>query len=222
MKPSVRCVSARHDKNRDTCKERESHSAESHTVSKPVPWLITRHGFGVPRESVESMPELAHYIYLASRAHVDDMTQRFFEDITTNETHELGTWTITEDEIVSFAEQYDPQPFHVDETAAQNSIYGGLIASGWQTVGLTMRTMVDGFLQDVASMGARGVDELRWYTPVRPGDTISVRLDVLDKHPTETDPEIGDLRAKTIGTNQDGRETISWINNFLIRRSEPE
>lgn len=150
------------------------------------------------------------------------MAQRSFEDITTDETHELGTWTVTNNEIIAFAEQYDPQPFHVDETAAQNSIYGGLIASGWQTVALTMRTMVDGFLQDVAGMGARGVDELRWHTPVRPGDTISVRLDVLDKRPTETNPTIGDVRIKTIGTNQDGQETISWINNFLVRRCEPE
>lgn len=150
------------------------------------------------------------------------MMQRSFEDITTDETHELGTWTVTEDEIIAFAEQYDPQPFHVDKTAAQNSIYGGLIASGWQTVVLTMRMMVDGFLHDVASMGARGVDELRWHTPVRPGDAISVHLDVLDKRQTETNPAIGDVRVKTIGTNQDGRETISWINNFLIRRREPE
>ena len=150
------------------------------------------------------------------------MAQRYFEDIALDETHELGTWTITESDITSFAEQYDPQPFHVDESAARESMYGGLIASGWQTVALTMRTMVDGFLQDVAGTGARGVDDLRWSKPVRPEDTISTQLTILEKHSSDGNPAIGDVRAKTTGTNADGDVVVSWINNFLIERRDSE
>lgn len=150
------------------------------------------------------------------------MEKRYFEEISVHETHELGTWTVSKDEIIAFAEQYDPQPFHIDEMAARESIYGGLIASGWQTVTLTMRTMVDGFLQDVASMGARGIDDLRWSKPVRPGDSVSTRLEVLDKEPIDINPALGDVRAKTSGTNQDGDVVVSWPNHFLIQRRESE
>lgn len=150
------------------------------------------------------------------------MTTRYFEDIEPNERHDLGTWSVSEDEIVSFARQYDPQPFHLDEAAARETIYGGLIASGWQTVALTMRTMVDGFLDDVAGMGARGIESLTWSAPVRPGDTIETRLTVLETQAAKPDAAIGDVHAETIGTNQDGEVVISWINQFLVQRRDAE
>lgn len=150
------------------------------------------------------------------------MPKKSFEDITVEETHELGTWTVSEDEIIAFAEQYDPQPFHIDETTAQETIYNGLIASGWQTIALSMKTMVEKYLQNVMCMGARGIDELRWHRPVRPGDSISIRMEVLDKNLAESNPSIGDVRIKTTGTNQDGHEAVSWINNFLVQRNESE
>ncbi len=146
------------------------------------------------------------------------MSKRYFEDLDDDETHDLGTWTVSEDEIMAFAERYDPQSFHTDPAAAEESIYGGLIASGWQTVALTMRTMVDGFLGDVACMGARGIDDLSWSKPVRPGDEISTRLRLLETEPTDT--TLGDVRAETIGTNQEGEVVISWINNFLVERRD--
>ena len=161
-------------------------------------------------------------IYFSFDSGDENMAQRYFEDIAIDETHELGTWTITESEITSFAKRYDPQPFHVDESAAKESIYGGLIASGWQTVALTMRTMVDGFLQDVAGMGARGVDNLQWSNPVRPGDTISTQITILEKYSSEGAPTLGDVRARTTGTNTDGDVVVSWINNFLIERRDTE
>jgi len=147
---------------------------------------------------------------------------RHFEDIDPDETHDLGGWTVSEAEIVEFAERYDPQPFHVDPAAAEESIYGGLIASGWQTVALTMRTMVEGFLADVESMGARGIDDLRWKLPVRPGDRVETRIRVLETDASGGNPAVGDVRAETVGENGDGEVVVSWVNNFLVRRADPE
>lgn len=150
------------------------------------------------------------------------MEKRYFEDVDTGEKHELGSWSVTRDDIIEFAERYDPQPFHTDEEAARESMYGGLIASGWQTVALSMRTMVDGFLQDVTCVGARGVDDLRWHRPVYPGDIQSIRIEVIEKRRSETNPAIGDVRIETTGTNPDGQKTVSWINNFLLQRRASE
>lgn len=147
---------------------------------------------------------------------------RHFEDIEPDETHDLGEWTVSESEIVEFAERYDPQSFHVDPDAAEASIYNGLIASGWQTVALTMRTMVDGFLADVACMGARGIDDLRWKRPVRPGDRVRTRIRVLGTDAGDGNPALGDVRAETVGENGDGEVVVSWVNNFLVRRAEAE
>lgn len=147
------------------------------------------------------------------------MTKKYFEDIDIGETHELGKWSITREELVSFAERYDPQPFHVDEAAAKESMYGGLIASGWQTGALTMRVMVDEYLQDTASMGARGVDTVRWHRPARPGDEITVQLAVLEKGPSNTGRP-GTVYARTIGTNQEGEKVLSWVNLFLIQHQK--
>ena len=83
----------------------------------------------------------------------------------------LGSKTFGEEEIIAFATQFDPQTFHVDKEAAADSIFGGVIASGWHTCGMIMRMVVDGFLHDAASMGSPGIDEIRWVLPVRPGDT---------------------------------------------------
>lgn len=148
------------------------------------------------------------------------MARRPFEEISVGESHELGTWTITEDEIVSFAERYDPQLFHVEKESAQESIYGGLIASGWHTASLTMRVMVDEFLSDVRCLGARGVDNLRWHDPVRPGDTIATRVEVLDKEVRDTNSEFGDVIAHTTGVDEDGQEVISWTNILLVQQDK--
>jgi acyl dehydratase len=95
----------------------------------------------------------------------------YFEDFEVGKVFDMGTRTVTEDEIVAFATQFDPQPFHVDSEAAAQSLYGGIIASGWHTCGLIMRLMVDGMLRDSSSMGSPGIDEIRWLKPVRGGDT---------------------------------------------------
>lgn len=111
----------------------------------------------------------------------------FYEDMTIGETDSYGTYEVTADEIVSFGEQYDPQPIHVDEDAASESTFGGLIASGWHTCAMTMRLLVDGFFESARALGAVGVDELRYPAPVRPGHELSVATEVVDKEPWDED-----------------------------------
>jgi len=147
------------------------------------------------------------------------MSTIYLEDVEAGETRELGTFTLSEEEIVAFAEQYDPQPIHVDPAAAADSIYGGVIASGWHTGASCMRLLVDGFLADAASMGALGAEELRWPNPTRPGDTISVRNEILEVRPSESRDDRGYVRNRTVGENRDGEVVIEWTaTNVLARR----
>lgn len=142
----------------------------------------------------------------------------YYEDIEVGDVRECGSKTITKSEIVEFASMYDPQPFHVDEVAAEESFFGGLIASGWQTAAVCMRLLVDGVISNQASMGASGVDELRWLNPVRPGDTISIETEVLEKEPHPEDPSRGRVRSKVTGYNQDGEAVISWVGLGIVGR----
>jgi acyl dehydratase len=126
-----------------------------------------------------------------------------FEDFEPGQVYELGTRTVTEDEIVAFAREWDPQPFHVDSEAAKDSVFGGLIASGWQTGAIWMRMYVDSML-GAAARGSPGIEGLRWLAPVRPGDTLSGRLTVLDVSPSATRPDRGTIRIRGEMVNQDG------------------
>ncbi len=146
----------------------------------------------------------------------------YFEDFDIGETFEFGSYTITEEEIIEFADRYDPQSFHVDENAAQNSIFGGLIASGWHTAAVCQRLFVDGLVKDMASAGGRGVDELRWYKPIRPGDTLSLQGEIIEKHSPEEDSGPGHIHAKLTGFNQNDEPVISWVLIGMIERRESE
>src|SRR3990167_356292 len=115
----------------------------------------------------------------------------YFEDFEIGKTIEVGTRTINEEEIIEFATKYDPQPFHVDHDAAEKSVFGGIIASGWQTCSMMMRMMVDGYLRDSSSLGSPGVDEVRWLKPVRAGDTLTVTTTVLDARASASKPDRG-------------------------------
>lgn len=145
----------------------------------------------------------------------------YFEDFKVGDTLEVGSRTLSEEEIISFARQYDPQPFHVDRDAAAKSIYGGLISSGWQTVLLMMQTMVNGFLNDSSSQGSPGVDELRWLRPVRPGDTLTFSTTVLAVKPSATKPDRGIVQSQWRAENQQGEmvATLKGMNIFLRRPS---
>lgn len=143
---------------------------------------------------------------------------RQFEDLDEGATFECGSYTLTKDEIVSFAEQFDPQPFHVDEEAAADSMFGGLVASGLHTLCLATRLAIDDFLSEVANMGGRGMDDLRWYRPVRPGDTITVHVEVLEKSTSDRHPERGYVDFARRVYNDDGEEVMTFVTHNIVRR----
>ncbi|WP_159903402.1 MaoC family dehydratase [Salinirussus salinus] len=147
---------------------------------------------------------------------------KYYEDIEVGDTEEFGEYHVTKEEIIEFASQYDPQPFHTDEEAAKESAFGELVASGWHTAAICMRLLVDNMMDKRASMGARGVDELRWRQPVRPGDTIHLRTEVVDKRRSESDPGRGYVDNKMEGLNQDGEVVISWVGLGMVAVRDPE
>lgn len=143
----------------------------------------------------------------------------YFEDMDVGQRLELGTYEVTREEIVAFAERYDPQPFHVDADAAAASPFGGLVASGWHTAAMTMRVLVDEHFSSAVSHGALGVEELRWREPVRPGDTLAVRTAVVDK--SDWDDERGVVEARTTTARQRDDETVMSMRSQVLyeRRS---
>src|SRR5438128_4287878 len=143
---------------------------------------------------------------------------RYFEDFKVGESLDLGRRSVSADEIVAFAREFDPQPFHIDEEAAKRSIYGGLLASGWHTGSLLMRILNDGLLKDTASLGSPGVDELRWLKPVRPGDVLSARMTVLESIPSRSKPDRGLIRSLMELRNQHGEVVLTVRGLSLLGR----
>ncbi|HUP32352.1 MAG TPA: MaoC family dehydratase [Gaiellaceae bacterium] len=140
------------------------------------------------------------------------MPDQTFDDFTPGQVVELGSVTVSEEEIVAFARQFDPQPFHVDPEAAKGSVFGGLIASGWHTGAVWMRLYVDSLLGGASSMGSPGIEELRWLAPVRPGDVLSGRLTVLETTPSERRPDRGTVRIRGELVNQEGVTVLSMVS----------
>jgi acyl dehydratase len=128
----------------------------------------------------------------------------YFEDFPPGDVRESPPRTLTREEIVAFARQFDPQPFHLDDEAARRSIYGGLLASGWHTAAVVMRLLWETFLRDTASLGSPGVDEVRWLKPVRPGDTLRARFTVTEARPSTRRPDRGLVRSLSEVFNQHG------------------
>lgn len=143
--------------------------------------------------------------------------ERYLEDYVEGSTHEFGPITITEEEIVQFGKMFDPQVFHTDPDAAKETVYGGLIASGWHTCCVLMRMFVEHYLPGPASLGSPGVDELRWRRPVRPGDKLSLRVRVHKVKPSSTKPDRGVLSSYCEMVNQDGEVVATLMGLNLIR-----
>jgi len=141
----------------------------------------------------------------------------YFEDLETGDEWAGGEYEVTEAEIIEFADQYDPQWFHTNPgRAAEESTYGGLIASGWHTAAMSMRLLVDCFLGEAATLGAKGVDELRWHKPVQPGDRLSIRATVEEK--TVDSDRRGTIRLRVETTNQDDELVFSMVGLVMIAR----
>lgn len=143
---------------------------------------------------------------------------RYFEDFPIGEVMERGPYVVTREEILAFARQFDPQPFHIDEDAARQSIYGGIIASGWHTAAICHKLLVEGLLGQSASMGSPGLDELRWKKPVRPGDALTVRIETLEARPSTSKPDRGALKFRFEVLNQHGEVVMTELATALFAR----
>ncbi|WP_119681042.1 MaoC family dehydratase [Indioceanicola profundi] len=148
---------------------------------------------------------------------------RYLEDMTAGETIEVGSYTVSEEEILDFARRYDPQPFHLDAEAGKTTHFGGLVASGWHTAGIMMRMMVDEILSPETSLGSPGIDELRWLKPVRPGDTLRLRFTTLEVRRSRSRPEMGTVRQRMEVLNQYDEVVMSMLGIGMVRaRTLPE
>jgi acyl dehydratase len=141
-----------------------------------------------------------------------------WEDFPVGSRMVFGAMAVTREAIVDFARQFDPQPFHVDERAGADSIFGGLCASGWHTCAMAMRMMCDEYLLDAASLGSPGIDNLRWLKPVYPGDTLSVQLEVVQARPMASRPDVGLTRMHWDVVNQHRVQVLSMEGWGMFRR----
>lgn len=152
-----------------------------------------------------------------------DRALSYFDDYLPGICHDCGSVSVSEAEIVSFATQFDPQPFHVDRAAAARGPFGGLIASGWHTAALVMRQLVDHYLPVEASLGSPGLDEIRWPEPVRPGDTLRVTATAVEARRSQSKPDRGIVKTLIEAVNQDGRTVMrATATNFLRVRPDPD
>lgn len=142
----------------------------------------------------------------------------YWEDFPPGDTMEMGSHTFTESEIIAFARQFDPQPFHVDPAAAKQSFFQGLIASGWHTCSVAMRLMVDKYVGRSASLGSPGLDNIRWLAPVRAGDTISYRRTITATRASQSKPDVGLVHSRWEATNQRGETVMSMEGWGMFRR----
>jgi len=145
---------------------------------------------------------------------------KYFEDYRVGEAATFGSRTVTEQEILAFARRYDPQPFHTDPEVARRSIFGSLIASGWHTCGIMMRLTVDAMESESArSLGSPGVDACRWLQPVRAGDTVTMRREVLETWPSKSKP-YGFVKTRTVLDNQRGEPVLEAVSIGMFARRD--
>jgi len=143
---------------------------------------------------------------------------QYFEDIEVGAKSSFGRYEVTREEVIAFASKYDPQPFHLSDEAAAQTHFGRLSASGWHTCAMTMSMVVANLeAHSQAGLGSPGIDELRWLKPVYPGDTLRCQTEVIDKRASQSRPEMGSFRSKTIVLNQDDVPVMTFTSIGLIR-----
>jgi acyl dehydratase len=145
------------------------------------------------------------------------MDTRYLDDLTPGQQFSSPGITLTEAEIIDFAWRYDPQPFHLDANAAADSPYGGLIASGFQSLAICFRLFIQSGILAESSMGSPGIDELRWLAPVRPGDTLHSEIEVLEIRPSRSKPDRGIARLSYQAVNQRQEIVLSFVVMHLLR-----
>ena len=143
---------------------------------------------------------------------------KFFEDVEVGETTRFGRYEVTREEIIEYARQFDPQPFHLDEEAARASMFGGLIASGWHTGAMFIRMVCDSMVPTAATSGSMGFDDLKWLKPVRPGDVLSVESVVREKIESRSRPDRGTVKIESRVSNQRGEVVMSLVSLVIYMR----
>lgn len=146
----------------------------------------------------------------------------FWEDVAVGQSFELGQKRVDRDEIKAFGHEFDPQPFHIDEEAAKDTMLGELTASGWHSCCMMMRLMFDGFLSKSSSLGSGGLDEVKWLEPVRPGDVIRGRYKVLERRASSSRPKLGICKAECEIFNQNDQLVMTCRFTQFMGRREPE
>ena len=150
------------------------------------------------------------------------MTERYLEDFTVGQTFRSGRLRVDAEQITTFAAAFDPQPFHLDEAAARDTIFRGLAASGWHTAAVTMRLLVESDLTPAGGIVGTGVEECRWPRPVRPGDALRVESEVLEVRPSQSRPDQGLLKVRMTTLHQHGDAVQVLIGTLMIPRRVPQ
>ena len=146
------------------------------------------------------------------------MTGRYLEDFAVGQTFGSGRLQIHKERIKTFAAEFDPQPFHLDEETARDTIFGGLAASGWHTAAITMRLLVESDLKPAGGIVGAGFDEFRWPRPVRPGDELRVESEVLEVRPSRSRPDQGLIKVRTTTLNQNDEAVQVTVGNLVVQR----
>ena len=146
------------------------------------------------------------------------MNEKYLEDFAAGQIYGSGRITVEEDRIKTFAAEFDPQPFHLDEDSARRSIFGGLAASGWHTAALTMRLLVESDFKPAGGIIGAGFDEFRWPLPVRPGDELHVESEVLEVRPSKSRPHQGLVKVRTTTKNQKGEGVQGSVGKLVVPR----
>ena len=146
------------------------------------------------------------------------MAERYLEDFTPGQKFGSGRLRIEAERIKSFAAEFDPQRFHLDEAAARETLFQGLAASGWHTAAVTMRLLVDGELRPAGGIVGAGFDEIIWPRPVRPGDELRVESEILEVRPSKSRPSQGLIKLRTITLNQNGDPVQVTVGNLVVLR----
>ncbi len=144
----------------------------------------------------------------------------YLEDLSVGQIFRTSSVRLEADEIRSFASQFDPQPFHLDEASGRASLFGGLVASGWHTAALTMRLMVQGEFRIAGGLVGAGVESIRWPRPVRPGDILRVESEIVEIRPSSSNPERGVVRVKSTTFNQDDQPVMAQVAYVIVPRRE--
>jgi acyl dehydratase len=179
-------------------------------------WFVT--GDSITPDAADNLRGLRQCLLRESRDGENRMTKRYFEDFKAGDSFKGDSIDVTQDTIVRFARAFDPQPFHLDPQAARQTMFGELVASGWHTAAMTMRLFATSEIQIANGIVGGGVEQLSWPRPVRPGDRLTVRIEVLEAHPSKSKPDRGMLKVRVDTLNQDGAVVQSFIGKLVVLR----